>query len=99
MKTKKAVSWERISEGIVTATEITCIQKFKQPIALTLTDLHGTKTATVQIVAIRGPAYNVLNQQAKINPKPYKYLSCAVRRAVKEYKTLLRSGGWRMLTK
>jgi len=99
MKTKKAISWEKISEGTLTATEITCLTKFRQPITMTLADITGTKTATVQIVVARGPVYNVLNQGARVNPKPYKYLSCAVRRAVKNYKEIIRTGQWRVLTK
>lgn len=99
MKAKKAISWEKLSEGTLTASEITCLTKFRQPITMTLSDLTGTKTATVQIVVARGPVYNVLSQTARINPKPYKYLSCAVRRAVKAYKTLLQTRQWKCLTK
>ena len=99
MKRQKAISWEQLSEGTLTSTEIACIQKFRQPITMTLADLSGTKTATVQIVVARGPVYNVLSQSARINPKPYKYLSCAVRRAVKSYKSLIRTGQWKCLTK
>ena len=99
MKTKKALNWQNISEGILTVKEIICIQESKTPITMILSDASNTKTATVQIVSIRGPFYNILNQGIKINPKPYKYLSCAVRRAVKETKKLTRSGQWKILTK
>ncbi len=99
MKTKKATSWEKLSEGTLTASEIKLLQENRQPITMTLNDLSGTKTALIQIVVARGPVYNVFNQTARVNPKPYKYLSCAVRRAVKSYKELLRTGQWRCLTK
>lgn len=99
MKAKKAISWEKISEGTLTASEIFCLTKFRHPIRMTLTDLTGTKTTSVDIVVSRGPVYNVLDQGIKVNPKPYKYLSCAVRRAVKSYKQIIRTGQWRVLTK
>ena len=99
MKSKKAISWEKISEGTLTASEIEGTLQFRQPITMTLVNLSGTKTATVQIVVARGPVYNVLNQGARVNPKPYKYLSCAVRRAVKNYKEIIRTGQWRSLAK
>ena len=99
MKPKKAISWEKISEGTLTASEITCLTKFRQPIRMALTDITGTKTISVDIVVVRGPGYNVLNQGVRVNPKPYKYLSCAVRRAVKNYKQIIRTGQWRVLTK
>lgn len=99
MRTKKAKSWETISEGIVTLNDICNLTNMRWPIVLNLLSATGPTTATIQIVPVRGPAYNVVNQGTQINPKPYKYLSCAVRRAVKEYKAALRSKQWKMLTK
>ena len=110
MKKEKAVNWQKLSEGILTASEITTLEKFRQPIIMTLLSVTstgngatGTLTGNIQIVPVRGPRYNVINflggTGTCINPKPYTYLSCAVRRAVKEYKTALRSGKWRILTK
>jgi hypothetical protein len=110
MKKQKAISWEKLSEGVLTANEITLLQDKKQPISLNLLKVDpttGTITQTVgdiQIVPVRGPAYNIVNRLAgqpgtKLNPNPYRYLSCAVRRAVKYYKEVLRSGKWRALGK
>ena len=99
MKNKKAISWENLSEGTLTANEIKDLQDNRIPITMTLTDLSGTKTTNVQIIAVKGNLYNILNQGARINAKPYKYLSCAVRRAVKSYKTIIRTGQWKCLTK
>jgi len=104
MKTKKAKSWETISEGIVTLNDITNLTDMRWPIVLNLLSVSGPATATIQVVPVRGPAYNVLNgvhfsPPTKVNLKPYKYLSAAVRRAVKEYKVAIRSGNWKMLTK
>ena len=108
MKQKKAKSWEMISEGIVTADEIKAMEEHKHTITLVLnsaTNKH--QAATIQVARVRGPAYDVINNILnvgfgsipKVNKKPYKYLSCAVRRAVKEYKSALRTGQWKALTK
>ena len=107
MRVIKAKQWEMISEGIVSVDEIMQLQdnKTRQPITLTLTDTASSKAATVQITVGRGPVYRVFNNTVnvapnkQVNKKPYKYLSCAVRRAVKEYKQALRSGKWKMLVK
>ncbi len=99
MKFKKAQSWEQISEGTLTAKEIDNITNRKQPITLLLTGVSTKDVATVQIIAVRGPGYVVFNQSSRVHAKPYKYLSCAVRRAVKEYKSLIRQGQWRVVTK
>jgi len=102
MKTKKAISWEKLSEGTLTAAEIKALQEKRTPIAMSLSHLNGIQTATVQIVAVRGPAYNVISSTsalARVNRRPYKYLSCAVRCAVKQYKAILRTGNYRCLTK
>ncbi len=110
MKAKKAISWEKLSEGILTANEISLLEDKKQPISLNLLKIDpstGNPTQTIgdiQIVPVRGPAYNIINRLGgqpgnNINPKPYKYLSCAVRRAVKEYKLVLRTNQWRALGK
>jgi hypothetical protein len=99
-----------ISEGIVTADEIKAMEEHKHTITLVLnsaTNKH--QAATIQVAKVRGPAYDVINntlnwnttacQSNKVNKKPFKYLSCAVRRAVKEYKAALRTGQWKTLTK
>ena len=110
MKKTKAISWETLSEGILTANEISLLENKKQAISLNLLKVDpatGTTTQTVgdiQIVPTRGPAYNIVNRLGgqpgtKLNTKPYKYLSCAVRRAVKEYKKILRTNLWRALGK
>lgn len=110
MKKQKAISWEKLSEGVLTANEIGLLQDKKQPISLNLlkVDLStGTVTSTIgdiQIVPVRGPSYDIINRLSgqpgsKLNSKPYKYLSCAVRRAVKEYKKVLRTNQWRALGK
>jgi hypothetical protein len=102
MKHKKALSWETISEGTLTALEIKAATDHRKPITLTLVDATGVKSATVQIITARGPVYNVTSSVSvmlHINKRPYKYLSCAVRCAVKEYKRVLRSGKWKVLTK
>lgn len=109
MKNKKAISWEKLSEGILTASEITLLETKRHPVTMTLlgvqpTGVAGSPTLTgsIQIVPVRGPSYNVQNNITgvmKVNRKPYKYLSCAVRLAVKEYKSALRTGKWRILTK
>jgi hypothetical protein len=110
MKTKKAISWEKLSEGVLTANEIDLLQNKKQAISLNLQKVDPTtgvvtpSIADIQIVSVRGPLYNVINRLGgtpgvKLNPKPYKYLSCAVRRAVKEYKAALRSYKWKLLVK
>ena len=103
MKPKKAISWEKLSEGTVTASEIYCLQAFRQPIHLFLSPFNASDNFyAISIFPVRGPAYNISNQitgVAQVNKKPYKYLSCAVRRAVREYKTVLRSGKWKIHTK
>lgn len=112
MKRNKAINWQKISEGVITANEIENLENKKQAISLILLSVTptgnagiGTSTSDIQIVSVRGPAYNVINRlggtasATNVNKKPYKYLSCAVRRAVKEYKQALRTGQWRILTK
>lgn len=108
MKKLKAKQWEMISEGIVSVDEIMSIQdnKSRQPITLTLMDATRSKAATIQITVGRGPIYRVFNNTSnvglpskEVTKRPYKYLSCAVRRAVKEYKTAIRTGNWKMLVK
>jgi hypothetical protein len=110
MKQKKAISWEKLSEGVLTANEIELLQNKKQSISLNLQKVDpitGAVTpniADIQIVPVKGPTYNVINRLGgppgtRINTKPYKYLSCAVRRAVKEYKAALRSYKWKLLVK
>ena len=99
MKTKKAKSWEMISEGLISAIEIKTLEETKIPIALGLTNKTSTSFTTIQIVPVRSGKYNVVNDGNLVTDKPYKYLSCAVRKAVKEYKNALRSGNWKMLTK
>lgn len=112
MKKQKAINWQNISEGVLTANEISLLEDKRQPISLNLLKVappsSGTTVSTVmadiQIVPSKGPVYNVINRLAgspgvRVNNKPYRYLSCAVRRAVKEYKTALRSGQWNILTK
>ena len=99
MKKNKAKSWEEISEGTLTKTEIACLEKFKQPITMVLSNFVDATITSVQIVPVRGPSYDIISQGLKINKKPFKYLSCAVRRAVKEYKTIIRTGKWKCLTK
>lgn len=110
MKRNKAINWQKISEGVITANEIENLENKKQAISLILLSVTptgnagiGTSTSDIQIVSVRGPAYDVINRLSgnpvRLNPKPYKYLSCAVRRAVKDYKQALRTGKWRILTK
>lgn len=109
MKQKKAISWEKLTEGILTANEIGLLEGKKQSISLNMqkNDASGNATATVadiQIVPAKGPVYNIINRLGgqpgvKLNSKPYKYLSCAVRRAMKEYKKVLRTNQWRALGK
>lgn len=109
MKQKKAISWEKLTEGILTANEISLLEGKKQPISLNLqkNDAMGNATATIadiQIVPSKGPVYNIINRLGgqpgfKLNLKPYRYLSCAVRRAMKEYKQVLRTNQWRALGK
>lgn len=110
MKQKKAISWEKLSEGVLTANEIELLKNKKQSISLNLQKVDpitGTVTpniADIQIVPAKGPVYNILNRLGgqpgvKLNTKPYKYLSCAVRRAMKEYKKVLRTNQWRALGK
>lgn len=109
MKNTKAVSWEKLSEGILTANEISMLEAKRFPISLNLqkNDPNGNVTATIadiQIVPAKGKTYNILSRLGgqpgtKINSTPYKYLSCAVRRAMKEYKKILRTNQWRALGK
>jgi hypothetical protein len=105
MKKTKAISWEKISEGFITADEIIKLQTNKQPISLVLWDAVNTPplcAKTITIVPSRGPVYNVINNVTTgsiVNKKPYKYLSCAVRKSVSEYKTALRTGKWRVIEK
>lgn len=116
MKTKKAISWEKISEGIITAGEISEFEKYRNPINLTVirpdNNILGSNiAASIQIVHIRSRngKYNVTNfaddsrtipnTGNKVNKRPYKYLSCAVRRAIGEYKAALRTNKWRMVRK
>jgi len=108
MKLKKAKTWEQISEGVVSATDIKNMEENKWTITLLLADrTNANQAATIQVALVRGPAYDVINntlpavvgQTSKVNEKPYKYLSCAVRRAVKEYKQALRTGKWKVLVK
>ncbi len=109
MKAKKAISWEKLTEGVLTANEIGLLEGKKQPISLNMqkNDASGNATATIadiQILPTKGPAYNIINRLGgqpgtKLNQKPYKYLSCAVRRAMKEYKKVLRTNQWRALGK
>ena len=44
MKNKKAISWEKISEGTLTAKEIDYLQKEKRAIFMNLVDLVGQNT-------------------------------------------------------
>lgn len=109
MKQNKAISWEKLTEGILTANEISLLEGKKQPISLNMqkNDASGNATSTIadiQIVPVRGPSYDIINRTGghpgvKLNPRPYKYLSCAVRRAMKEYKKVLRTNQWRALGK
>jgi hypothetical protein len=109
MKQKKAISWEKLTEGVLTANEISLLKGKRQPISLNLqkNDSTGKATSTIadiQIVPAKGPVYNILNRLGgqpgvKLNTKPYKYLSCAVRRAMVEYKKILRTNQWRALGK
>jgi hypothetical protein len=103
MKNKKAIQWQKISEGIITETEILNLQNNRQPVSLVLTNVNPIEpkqTSLIQIVAIRGPAYNVISDDGtKFNKKPYQYLSCAVRRAVKKYKEALYTHKWKIATK
>lgn len=110
MKKKKAISWEKLSEGILTANEIQLLEEKRLPISLNLQKVDpitGNATpniADIQILPIKGKLYDVITRLGgfpgtKLNTKPYKYLSCAVRRAVKEYKTALRSYKWKLLVK
>ena len=109
MKQKKAISWEKLTEGILTANEINLLEVKKHPISLNLqkNDAAGNATSTIadiQIVSAKGPVYNIVNRLGgqpgvRLNTKPYKYLSCAVKRAISEYKKLLRTNQWRALGK
>jgi len=104
MKLKKSKTWEVISEGIVTSSEITYLEKYKIPITLCLTPVnHPLVIMAVHIVSGKRKTYEVINNMSIANgdlkKMPYKYLSCAVRRAVKEYKTLLRTNKYKMATK
>ena len=101
MKTKKAKTWEQISEGVVSATEIKNMEEKKWTITLLLVNrTNAHQAATIQVAHVRGPAFKVINNVTSTTvDKPYKYLSCAVRRAVKEYKAALRTGNWKVLVK
>ena len=103
MKKNKATDWEMLSEGILTAGEIENLQDKKWPITLGLVSIATGIMTKIKIIPVRGPAYNVTNHitgtEQVLNKKPYKYLSCAVRRAINEYKGALRTRQYRILTK
>lgn len=100
MKTKKAISWEKISEGIITAGEIQTIEEHKLPIVLSLVNITPNQPTHNIIITPKkyGKKYLVINGNVLLK-KEYKYLSCAVRRAVREYKAALRTNKWRMVGK
>lgn len=119
MRKQKAISWEKISEGILTADEISLLEKKNKSISLPLLNANVSNTISdiqivpisgktyksdIRIVPVRGKMYNVINNLnttpgVKVNKEPYRYLSYAVKLAVKEYKTAIRSGKWRLLSK
>ena len=98
MKNTKAKQWEKISEGLVSYNQIRRIQEMKQPIMLIALAVGSTTVGSSVDVVRKGNKYYVYNN---INPtnnrKPYTYLSCAVRCAVKEYKAVLATYKWRMV--
>lgn len=100
MKKQKAESWAQVSEGLVSENDITVIQTKKRPIVIPLVSTQNDgKVKLLSIVPVRGPAYDVISEGDRVNTRPYKYLSCAVRRVVKEYKTLIRTYQWKVPTK
>ena len=101
MKLKKAKTWEQISEGVVSATEIKNMEEKKWTITLVLSNRTvAHQVGTITVAHVRGPSFQVCNNvTGTVVSKRYKYLSCAVRRAVKEYKTAIRTGNWKVLVK
>lgn len=95
MKKEKAKNWGIISEGLISETEINNIQNHNAPIVMILD--NNIKTHIISIYTF-SKTYGIDSGGIPIG-KRYKYLSCAVKRAIKEYKTVMRSGNWKMKSK
>lgn len=109
MKNTRAKQWERISEGLVPFSEIEQIQTNRyRPIRLEATRVDNPGSIYSIAIIRFGKKYDVYNNidlsrtiphtSGRVTKKPYKYLSCAVRRAIKEYKAALATYKWRMLS-
>lgn len=103
MKLQKQTYWEKYSEGLIMASEIEELDKYRQPITIVLENRDPNtqkRIGSILIYSNKKGCYDISDSiTGEKTERPYKYLGFAVRRAVKMYKAALKTGNWKAISK